>query len=225
MLTHKKPQGYIGFAPSDEWNAEAKKLQLELENTIHGMNITVSPAIKGSWKSGYTWRGRFKIEVTPRLFGNTHPPVHGITTTAKRYFQAKNTVEYIEGSPVYSRFDILKPAWKWLKHLEDKWSPVRQAAYLVAIYRQSGLIPHSVAVRHGRRVRLLFGETDKHGRVYINYAREDVRAALRLLSTNYLRLHAKCPTCAGKGFQETILGYACNHCSYEVHDHGGQFEK
>ena len=221
MLSQTEDRFGMSKVP-DSWFNQAKKLEQEIahENLI----IIVYPAYKGSWRIGYNWQGSFRVDVRMPMFENTNPPVFEKKAVYSRYFISKTIITDLMGEKVYCYKELIPKIQKWLNTVYEKCAPVREASYLVALYRKSGLIPSHIAKKHSQTIKQRYSVVDEYGRSSVDYSQKEVRQTIRFLGTNYIRLYSKCPKCEGKGFVETILGWQCNHCDYYVCDIGNQFE-
>jgi hypothetical protein len=75
---------------------------------------------------------------------------------------------------------------------------------IFSLYRDSGLIPEKIAVKHRDEAIAKFGG---------NRCSPEAIEFLEKKSGRYIKQYGKCPKCGERGFSETILGYICKHCN------------
>ena len=90
------------------------------------------------------------------------------------------------------------------KYIKPELKRVDSYIRLLSVYRESGLVPKKVAVRHKRLIE------DKYGKMW-RMCEDSLNYANRLCG-RYVEKWATCPHCKEKGFQETILGWSCTSC-------------
>jgi len=216
-----------------EWMTEAHKLESSTGDYFRNSSIDVNvrPATSGGPRVGYQWRGRFLVTTKPIYFNGRgdFPTRH--KKVFRRYFKSERLVEYIDRQPVFDHRDIYLKVINWIDNtVKPAISKLRHASYLLALHRDSGLIPDAVSKRHGNLLKERYSKQDVNrrgepvDRYYVDYADDDTRHTIHTLAINYIRLYATCPKCGSKGFIESILGWNCTNCDYAVYDINDYFE-
>jgi hypothetical protein len=179
----------------DKWYDQAN----QLKNSIQGLEfypytISIHPAWKGSNRVGYSWKGNFKVVVSPKSWGVNEAQAY--SSESKRFY-----VKTLE--------ELNKKLEKLYVHFHNL-SAVHK---LIAWYRKTNLIPKRTARSHARFMK----------EIGIDYKTpEGNKQAWRFLGL-YLSTKVKCPNCKKRGMIEQLSGWGCkNECGFEVNDIEGE---
>jgi hypothetical protein len=125
----------------ERWADEERKRRADAaEHCPHWCRVEVDLALKGGPRVGWTWGGRFRVDVRPQEYGR--PCRYGRPSNGLYRAYWRGGIEELRGI-----FDL---AAKRIR-------PVSEGCWLVGLYR-NGLIPPEVGKQHGEMLRERLGE-------------------------------------------------------------------
>jgi hypothetical protein len=184
----------------DDWIIESNKLcQYFKDHISDSVLCFATPATKGGWRKGYSWRGNFRVTIQ---FKNNRK--YGPKIKFTKYIRGNKIVNYGDNDTFTYKVEDLRSFWDKIK---GKINLAECGERILTIYRDSGLIPQGVSKRHSKKVRENFNREDRK-----YYQNPDLIEFVGKMMSRYIRRYSQCPKCDARGFQETILGYVCNKC-------------